>query len=30
MAGIDALLDPAQQRREGFTGDGTKGTKRFL
>lgn len=30
MAGIDALLEPAQQRREGFTGDGTQGTKRFL
>lgn len=30
MTRIDALLDPAYRRAEGFTGDGTKGTQRFL
>lgn len=30
MGRIDALLAPDYQRREGFTPDGTRGTKRFL
>lgn len=30
MKRIDALLDPPYRHLEGFTGDGTQGTKRFL
>ena len=30
MARIDGLLDPAYRRLDGFAGDGTQGTRRFL